>query len=93
MAPYQANLSHDGYTYTKSDGLTKGLHTYSVIKPQRKIHEGSKDQLWEAIVIGSGYAGLVAARDLVKAGTNKSSRFCKRNLFSLRSTRQKDTAP
>ncbi|PIA93864.1 Monoamine oxidase N [Cercospora beticola] len=68
MAPYQANLSHDGYTYTKIEGLTKGLHTYCVIKPQRKIHEGSKDQLWEAIVIGSGYAGLVAARDLVKAG-------------------------
>ena len=68
MSRYTANLSHDGYTYTKKDGLVSGLHTYGVIQPQRKIREVDESQVWDAIVIGAGYAGLIAARDLVKAG-------------------------
>lgn len=67
MNPYEANLTHDGYVYTKEKGLKSGLHTYGVIEPVSKINKDA-DEIWEAIVIGSGYAGLVAARDLVKAG-------------------------
>ena len=68
MGPYQANLSHDGHTYTTKDGLVAGLHTYGVIQPESNIRHAGDGQEWEAIVIGAGYAGLVAARDLVKAG-------------------------
>jgi len=66
MSPYTANLSHDGYSYTKNTGLIPGLCTYGVIKPERRIR--ATDDVWEAIVVGAGYTGLVAARDLVKAG-------------------------
>ena len=69
MAPsYEAKLSQDGYTYTKGTGLVGGLRTYGVIQPERKIRQTDEDSIWEAIVIGAGYAGLTAARDLVKAG-------------------------
>lgn len=69
MAPsYEAKLSQDGYTYTKGKGLVGGLRTYGVIQPERKIRQTDKGSIWEAIVIGAGYAGLTAARDLVKAG-------------------------
>lgn len=68
MASYRATQSHDGYVYTKKDGLVRGLKTYAVIKPESKIHPADNDGVWDAIVIGAGYAGLIAARDLVKAG-------------------------
>lgn len=66
MSPYQAKLTSDGHSYTKEGGLVAGLHTYSVIEPECNFQSVQDD--WEAIVIGAGYAGLVAARDLIKAG-------------------------
>lgn len=71
MPFYQANLSHDGHTYTKKDGLVSGLYTYGVIQPERNIQHIDDGNVWEAIVIGAGYAGLIAARDLVKAGESE----------------------
>ena len=68
MSPYQANLSRDGHSYTKSNGLVAGLHTYGVVQPENSIWNNADSHVWEAIVIGAGYAGLIAARDLVKAG-------------------------
>lgn len=68
MSRYHANLSHDGYKYTRKDGLVGGLHTYAVIQPETKIRRSDDNNVWEAVVIGAGYAGLIAARDLVKAG-------------------------
>lgn len=69
MTPaYNAKLSEEGYTYTKRDGLVSGLRTYGVIQPKRRIRPVDDGTTWEAIVIGAGYAGLTAARDLVKAG-------------------------
>lgn len=68
MTSYNANLSTDGHIYTKGDGLVGGLHTYGVIHPERKVRLADEENVWEAIVIGAGYAGLIAARDLVKAG-------------------------
>lgn len=65
---YTANLSSEGYTYTKKDGLVTGLRTYGVIEPERKIRQTEENKVWDVIVIGAGYAGLIAARDLVKAG-------------------------
>jgi hypothetical protein len=69
---YRANLSTEGYIYTKKDGLVTGLSSYSVIQPDRKIRRTDENKVFEAIVIGSGYAGLVAARDLVKAGKSQT---------------------
>lgn len=68
MTRYTANLSSDGYIYNKTNGLTGGLHTYGVIKPEAKIQNLPEDKIWDAVVIGAGYTGLIAARDLVKAG-------------------------
>jgi NADPH-dependent 2,4-dienoyl-CoA reductase/sulfur reductase-like enzyme len=68
MSAYRAKLSNEGHTYTTKDGLVGGLHTYAVIQPDSKVHLADNDNVWEVIVIGAGYAGLVAARDLVKAG-------------------------
>lgn len=65
---YQAKLSHDGYKYTKQDGLVQGLHTYGVIHPESKIRDADANKVWDAIVVGAGYTGLIAVRDLVKAG-------------------------
>ena len=65
---YHSKLSHDGYIYTKHDGLIKGLRTYGVIQPASKIRDADANKVWDVIVIGAGYTGLIAARDLVKAG-------------------------
>lgn len=65
---FEANPSKDGYTYTKKTGLVSGLPSYGVVKPERKIRNNDTEGVWEAIVIGAGYTGLIAARDLVKAG-------------------------
>lgn len=70
MASLQANLSRDGHTYTKKHGLVQGLYTRGVVRPERKIRPDQDNKVWEAVVVGSGYAGLIAARDLVKAGKN-----------------------
>ena len=75
---YKANLSRDGYTYTKAGGLVGGLNTYAVIQPEKKVREEDDDRVWEAIVVGAGYTGLIAARDLVKAG--KLICYIRRNL-------------
>ncbi|KAL5360625.1 amine oxidase [Aspergillus floccosus] len=68
MSTYEATLSKDGHVYTKRYGLVGGLNTYAVIQPDRKVRSVDEDNVWEVIIIGAGYAGLVAARDLVKVG-------------------------
>ena len=84
MSSYEANLSHDGHTYTKKDGLLAGLYTYGVVKPERKLREGDENKIWEAIVIGAGYSGLIAARDLVKAGVfEKLATNCQENVTNV----------
>lgn len=65
---YQAKLSSEGHIYNKRDGLVGGLHTYGVIEAESKIYQPELGYVWDAIVVGAGYAGLIAARDLVKAG-------------------------
>lgn len=64
-------MSRDGHEYTKQHGLKSGLPTQAVVKPERRIF--SPNDTWEVIVIGGGYAGLIAARDLVKAGRYKNA--------------------
>jgi hypothetical protein len=71
--PFEAKLSHDGHTYTPGEGtagLHPGLKTYGVIDPAEKVGAGAEEKVWECIVVGAGYTGLIAARDLVKAGVS-----------------------
>lgn len=58
--------SHDGFQWTKERGLEPGVPSIGVVNPSSRIQ--SSDQLYDAIVIGAGYAGLTAARDLTTCG-------------------------
>ncbi|KAJ5591288.1 hypothetical protein N7450_005260 [Penicillium hetheringtonii] len=57
--------SRDGFQWTPSDGLKQGVPSIGVISPPRKIQT---DKPWDVIVVGSGYSGLTAARDMCVAG-------------------------
>jgi NADPH-dependent 2,4-dienoyl-CoA reductase/sulfur reductase-like enzyme len=59
--------SRDGYQWTPSKGLQKGVPSIGVIQPASNIH-GQEDTVYDAIILGAGYAGLTAARDLTVAG-------------------------
>ncbi|RAH66721.1 flavin monoamine oxidase family protein [Aspergillus aculeatinus CBS 121060] len=60
--------TQDGYTWTRATGVVKGnLRCRGVIEPcdNRTAPAG---HLYDVIVIGAGYAGLIAARDLAEQG-------------------------
>lgn len=61
------NRTREGYQWTESNGLQQGIPTIAAISPSTSI-QGS-NYGYDAIVIGSGYAGLTAARDLTLAGS------------------------
>ena len=61
-----AGKSVDGYIWEQSTGVVKGLETDAVVKPPQSL--GSRDKVYDAVVIGAGYAGLAAARDLALSG-------------------------
>ncbi|KAF5586874.1 monoamine oxidase N [Fusarium subglutinans] len=52
----------DGHVWEPHTGFQKGLESDAVISPQRSVSSTSK--VFDVIVIGAGYAGLAAARDL-----------------------------
>lgn len=58
--------SREGWQWAASDGLTPGLPTQAVIEPAQSIASPSK--VYDVLVIGAGYAGLTATRDLAAAG-------------------------
>ncbi|BGP41179.1 hypothetical protein JCM10450v2_005218 [Rhodotorula kratochvilovae] len=58
----------EGYTYSPADGLQPGLATEGAIRPLTSFAAASSAKPFDTIVIGSGYAGLTAARDLTLAG-------------------------
>jgi len=57
--------SRDGFQWTPRDGLKQGVPSIGVISPPRKIQT---DKPWDVIVVGGGYSGLTAARDMCVAG-------------------------
>lgn len=58
----------EGFTYTPGKGLKAGLDTEGAIRPLSS-HAAKKDaRPYDTIVVGAGYTGLVAARDLTLAG-------------------------
>jgi hypothetical protein len=71
--------SRDGFQWTPETGLTQGVPSIGVISPSSNI--ASTSGPWDAIVVGAGYTGLTAARDLCLSGEWISS---KSNLSKLK---------
>lgn len=59
--------STDGFTWTPSVGRREGLPTIGVVEPSTRSSQPEGD-IHDVIVIGAGYAGLVASRDLATQG-------------------------
>ncbi|KAF7547142.1 hypothetical protein G7Z17_g7944 [Cylindrodendrum hubeiense] len=62
---FEANFTREGHQWTPQAGLQSGIPSIGVIKPaanrpSNKVHE--------VLVIGAGYTGLTALRDLTVAG-------------------------
>ncbi|KAG9662731.1 monoamine oxidase N, partial [Aureobasidium melanogenum] len=58
--------SRDGYQWTESSGLIKGVPSIGVIQPPTNIRD--KQAIYDVIVVGAGYCGLTAARDAALSG-------------------------
>ncbi|KAF7595593.1 hypothetical protein BBP40_005629 [Aspergillus hancockii] len=58
--------SRDGYQWTAEAGLAQGLPSISVISPPTNLSSATDD--WDVIVVGAGYSGLTASRDVCIAG-------------------------
>lgn len=63
-----SNRTQDGYSWTAASGMRKGgLRCRGVIEPSGK-RTTPAGHLHDAIIIGAGYAGLMAARDMTDRG-------------------------
>ena len=65
MASRQPLFSRDGHHWTPNGGLQAGLPSVGVIQPRSNR---IPDKIFDIVVIGAGYTGLIAARDLGTAG-------------------------
>ncbi|KAI0843435.1 monoamine oxidase [Hypoxylon sp. FL0890] len=68
MANPTIPTTREGYHWTKEGGLTAGLPSISVIHPASNIGSTPQKDPYDVAIIGAGYAGLTAARDLTVAG-------------------------
>lgn len=59
--------SRDGFQWSESAGLTKGVPSIGVIEPATNL-DGTAAGRFDVIVVGAGYTGLTAARDAAVAG-------------------------
>lgn len=57
-----ATKTRDGHVWTPSSGMQAGIESDAVISPSRSVPSATKT--YDTIIIGAGYAGLSAARDL-----------------------------
>jgi NADPH-dependent 2,4-dienoyl-CoA reductase/sulfur reductase-like enzyme len=60
--------SSDGYQWTESTGLVKGVPSIGVIQPSTNIQDEDEQAIYDVIVVGAGYCGLTAARDAALSG-------------------------
>ena len=61
-----AMTSRDGYQWTESSGLVKGVPSIGVIQPPTNIKD--EQAIYDVVVVGAGYCGLTAARDAALSG-------------------------
>jgi hypothetical protein len=60
-------LSKEGLLYNPATGLSEGLPCSGVVQPPR--FDCTTQQSYDVIVIGAGYSGLIAGRELALRGT------------------------
>src|SRR5689334_13599343 len=58
--------SRDGWQWTRHGGVDPGLPCIGVIRPSQNVKDS--DHVFDVVIIGAGYTGLTAARDLTVAG-------------------------
>jgi NADPH-dependent 2,4-dienoyl-CoA reductase/sulfur reductase-like enzyme len=58
--------SRDGFQWTPEEGLVQGVPSIGLISPPTNLTSTSGP--WDVIVVGGGYTGLTATRDLCVAG-------------------------
>lgn len=73
----------DGWTWTPSAGVRKGLPTIGAVEPLTHFESSKAEDIHDVIVIGAGYAGLVASRDLSTQGRSQLSLLAARILTAL----------
>ena len=61
-----AMTSRDGYQWTESSGLVRGVPSIGVIQPPTNVKDDQA--IYDVIVVGAGYCGLTAARDAALSG-------------------------
>lgn len=65
--PMTVHTTKEGYRYDPTTGLETGFATEGAIRPTQ--YSAGKDRLqYDTIIVGAGYTGLIAARDLAHAG-------------------------
>jgi hypothetical protein len=67
-------ISREGWRWTAADGLQPGLQTQAVIEPAQQLDENI--DVYDAIVIGAGYTGLTATRELTISGKHRLGMKC-----------------
>ena len=63
--------TREGFQWRPASGLQAGLPCKGVIEPAQQIDDSTK--VFDAIVVGAGYTGLIAARDMTVSGTSQYS--------------------
>lgn len=83
--------TRDGYQWTPLSGLQAGAPCIGVIQPAQKLPR-NPEMVYDAIVVGAGYAGLTAARDLCNSGESNQTDTCGTWHTDVRENRSGDTA-
>ena len=68
MSNEEWNRTREGYQWTTRGGLQPGVSTTAVVKPSSNLDRGADTTVFDVIVIGAGYGGLTATRDLTTSG-------------------------